>query len=175
MALDFPWPAAWPDIILTAPDEAYEPEVADPSPPTGHALSSHDLPGARAVVDAGFAAAGVEPRASLEIEEFDGAAINTGARVALNATTAAWLLNLARLALSAAPPVDPADDVVAQTLPEWEESSGQVHGARVEVLHRLLWLIRMQRSDDQADSSRAGPAAVAGVRPMDRAGRKAGG
>lgn len=144
LALDFPWPAAWPDIALTAAGEPSEPEVADPTPPPGHALCSHDLPAARAVVDAGFAAASVSPRATLEIEEFDGAAINTGSRVTLNAATANWLLNLLRLALAAAPPAVPGDDVRAETFPEWEDSSGLVQGTRVDVVHRLLWLIRME-------------------------------
>lgn len=136
VALDFPWP----DIMLTATGKPYEDEVADPSPPAGHALSSHDPPAARAVLNAGFAAASAHPPAQLAVEEFDGASISTDPHVVLNGATAAWMLALARLALAAAPPIDPHDNVAARTFPEWEESSGAVHGTRPEVLHHLLWL-----------------------------------
>ena len=151
VALEFPWPAAWPDIMLTSSGQPYQEDVADPSPPAGHALSSHDLPAARAVVDAGFAAASVDPPADLSVEAFDGASITTDPRATLNGTTAAWLLHLARLALAAAPPIDPADDVVGKVHPEWEDSSGTVRGTRPEVLHRLLWLLRIRHDEDAED------------------------
>ena len=148
VALDFPWPAAWPDIMLTPPGQPYQDGVVDPSPPVGHALSSHDLPAARVVVDTGFAAASIDPRADLSIEAFDGASITTDPRVALNGPTATWLLNLARLALVAAPPVDPDDDVVGRVHPDMEESSATVHGTRPAVVHRLLWLLRIRHDED---------------------------
>lgn len=151
MGLEFPWPAAWPDIMLTSSGQPYQLDVADPCPPASHALSSHDLPTARAVVDAGFAGASINPRADLSVEAFDGASISTDPRVTLNATTAAWLLNLARLALAAAPPIDPAADVAAKIHPEWEDSSGTVRGTRAEVLHRMLWLLRIRCDEDAED------------------------
>jgi hypothetical protein len=144
VALDFPWPAEWPDVMLTGPGEPYDQDFADSHPPTGHALSSHDLPAARTVVDAGFAAASVDPYAELSIEVADGAMINTDPRVALNATTAAWLLNLLRLALTTAPRIDPSDDVVGVTFPP----NGTTRGTRAAVLHRLLWLGRIEHDED---------------------------
>jgi hypothetical protein len=140
LALEFPWPAAWPDIVLTDEGDPYEEECADPSPPDGYALCSHDLPSARAVVDAGYADAARQPRALLSIDEFDGAMLTSGPRVALNGETAGWLLGLLRIALATAPPVDPADDVSGQVHPDYLESDARVHGTRAEVLHRLLWL-----------------------------------
>lgn len=157
VALEFPWPAAWPDIALTSSGRPDQEEAADPFPPAGHALSSHDLPAARAVVDAGFAPASVDPPADLLVDVFDGASISTDPCVTLNGTTAAWLLNLARLVLAAAPPVDPVDDVVGKVHPDWEDSSGVVRGTRPEVLHRLLWLLRTRHDEDAQDPDVRGP------------------
>jgi hypothetical protein len=156
VALDFPYPAAWPDIMLGAVGEPYDADYADPTPPVGHSLSSHDLPAARAVVDAGFAAASVDPPAGLSVEAFDGAMITTDPRVTLNGSTSAWLLNLARLALAAAPPIDPADSVTARSYPASDQSGGLMQGARAEVFQRLLWLARVNHDEGTDESERTG-------------------
>lgn len=142
VAVEFPWPAAWPDITLIEPGGPASDVYDDPSPPEGFALSSHDLPAARAVVGAGFAAAARDPRAELSIEDFDGAMITTGTRVALNGETARWLLGLLRLLLAEVPPRIPDDHVGGRVYPGEENALAELHGTRAEVLYRLLTLRR---------------------------------
>jgi len=167
VALDFPWPAAWPDIALDEPGGPYSETYNDPNPPEGFALASMDLTAARAVVDAGFAAAAREPRAELSIDSFDGAMITSDPRVVLNAETARWLLGLLRLLLAVAPPLLPYDDVTARSLPGFEPASGVVQGTRAEVLHRLL-TIRRHGVALGLDSDPDEVASIALVEALDR-------
>lgn len=141
----FPWPARWPDILLTDPedpDDDGDERLADPRPPTGFMLYSSDLPAARTVVGAGFAIAAREPHATLRMQRYLGASLESGSKVALNGATATWMLGLLGRLLAGAPPVS-GEDVTARLLADdADDPEGEVSGERTEVLHRMLCLIR---------------------------------
>lgn len=148
---ELPWPAAWPELVLSAEGDPYVTDCLDPSPPPGFELWSEDLPTARAVVDAGFAAAARSPRAGLSVELAAGALVTAEPRIALNAATAAWLLGLAQTLLAAAPPAGP-DDVSGSIVLDGDRYA-TVYGTRAEVTHRLVWVRRVHRSYDDPETT----------------------
>jgi hypothetical protein len=159
----FPWPARWPDILLTDPDDPDDDgdeNLADPRPPAGFVLYSSDMAAARAVVGAGFAIAAREPRAILRMQRYPGACVESGSAVALNGASATWLVGLLGRLLAGAPPVS-REDVTARLLADdADDPEGEVSGERIEVLHRMLCLIRAGLSE-AVDADTAGePGAV---------------